>query len=75
MTLSRTQPIHTGCYRMPADGPFPGEHRYSHELALAGEPDGAYPDWIARFQELDPWRVYFAHDRAVWQKDVAGDIV
>jgi N-acyl homoserine lactone hydrolase len=50
-------------------------HRYSHELALAGEPHGAYPDWIARFQELDPWRVYFAHDRAVWQKDVAGDIV
>jgi N-acyl homoserine lactone hydrolase len=50
-------------------------HRYSHELALAGEPHGAYPDWIARFQELDPWRVYFAHDRAVWQKDVAENIV
>jgi N-acyl homoserine lactone hydrolase len=44
-------------------------HRYSHELALRGEAHGPYPDWIARLQELDPWRVYFAHDRAHWQRD------
>ena len=44
-------------------------HRYSHELALRGEPHGPYPEWIVRFQELDPWRVYFAHDRAHWQRD------
>lgn len=43
--------------------------RYSLELALRGEPHGPYPDWIARIQELDPWRVYFAHDTAVWQRD------
>jgi N-acyl homoserine lactone hydrolase len=49
-------------------------HRYSHELKLAGEAHGPYPEWIARFQELDPWRVYFAHDRAIWQKDVDAEI-
>jgi glyoxylase-like metal-dependent hydrolase (beta-lactamase superfamily II) len=50
-------------------------HRFSHELSLAGEPHGDYPDWIARFHDLDPWRVYFAHDRAVWQRDVAASIL
>src|SRR5207253_10408006 len=44
-------------------------HRSSHELSLKGEAHGPYPEWIARFQELDPWRVYFAHDRAHWQRD------
>jgi N-acyl homoserine lactone hydrolase len=48
--------------------------RYSHELSLAGEPHGPYPEWIARFQQFDPWRVYFAHDRAVWQKEVEASI-
>jgi glyoxylase-like metal-dependent hydrolase (beta-lactamase superfamily II) len=43
--------------------------RYSLELALRGEPHGPYPEWVARFHELDPWRVYFAHDTAVWQRD------
>ena len=42
--------------------------RYSLELALRGEPHGPYPDWVARFQEFDPWRVYFAHDTATWQR-------
>jgi hypothetical protein len=23
---------------------------------------------VARFEELDPWRVYFAHDTAVWER-------
>jgi N-acyl homoserine lactone hydrolase len=49
-------------------------HRYSHELARAGEPHGPYPDWIATFQKLDPVRVHFAHDRAVWQKGSAAAI-
>jgi len=42
--------------------------RYSLELALRGEPHGPYPDWVARFQELDPWRLYFAHDTATWER-------
>ena len=43
--------------------------RYSLELGLRGEAHGPYPAWVARFQELDPWRVYFAHDTAVWQRE------
>ena len=49
-------------------------HQYSHELALAGEEHAPYPDWIARFHEFDPVRVHFAHDRAIWQRDVAESI-
>lgn len=44
-------------------------HRYSLELALRGEAHGPYPDWVVRLQAFDPWRVLFAHDRAVWQRD------
>jgi len=43
--------------------------RYSLELALRGEPHGPYPEWVARFQELDPWRVSFAHDTAFWERE------
>jgi len=43
--------------------------RYSLELALRGQPHGPYPEWVARFQEFDPWRVYFAHDTAVWERN------
>jgi N-acyl homoserine lactone hydrolase len=43
--------------------------RYSLELALRGEPHGPYPDWVARFQDFDPWRVYFAHDMAAWERN------
>jgi len=49
-------------------------HRYSHELARAGEPHGPYPDWIATFYKLDPARVYFAHDRAAWERSVESEI-
>jgi N-acyl homoserine lactone hydrolase len=31
----------------------------------------AHPDyapWVARLQELDPWRVTFAHDLAIWER-------
>lgn len=43
--------------------------RYSFELALRGEAHGPYPEWVSRFQELDPWRVYFAHDTAIWERE------
>src|SRR5438874_8015343 len=49
-------------------------HQYSHELALAGEAHASYPAWISRFHELDPVRVHFAHDRAIWERDVAESI-
>lgn len=45
--------------------------RYSLELALRGEPHGPYPEWVARFQELDPWQVYFAHDTAHWEREAS----
>ena len=45
-------------------------HRYSHGLALVGEPHGPYPEWIATFNKLDPVRVHFAHDRAVWDRSM-----
>ena len=41
--------------------------RYSLELARRGEAHGPYPEWMARIFELDPWRVYFAHDTAHWE--------
>lgn len=31
-------------------------------------PHPAYAPWVARLQELDPWRVTFAHDLAVWER-------
>jgi glyoxylase-like metal-dependent hydrolase (beta-lactamase superfamily II) len=41
---------------------------FSRELALRGEPHADYPAWMDRFAELDPWRVLFAHDHAVWER-------
>jgi glyoxylase-like metal-dependent hydrolase (beta-lactamase superfamily II) len=29
----------------------------------------AYPDWLPRVLELEPYRVVFGHDTAVWQPD------
>lgn len=40
---------------------------FSRELALRGERHADYPAWMDRFAELDPWRVLFAHDYAVWE--------
>lgn len=48
--------------------------RYSLELALRGEPHGPFPPWVARLSELDPWRVYFAHDTAYWDRNDASPI-
>jgi N-acyl homoserine lactone hydrolase len=28
-----------------------------------------YPDWLPRLLELDPYRVVFGHDHAIWQPD------
>ena len=39
-------------------------------LGREGYPDPpAYPDWLPRLLELDPYRVVFGHDHAVWQPD------
>jgi len=42
---------------------------YAWRLDRAGSPHPAYAPWVARLQELDPWRVTFAHDLAVWQRE------
>jgi N-acyl homoserine lactone hydrolase len=28
-----------------------------------------YPDWLPRLMDLDPYRVVFGHDHAIWQAD------
>ena len=38
--------------------------RLDHE----GQPHPPYAPWVARLQELDPWRVTFAHDLAIWER-------
>jgi N-acyl homoserine lactone hydrolase len=42
---------------------------YAWRLDRVGRPHPEYAPWVARLQELDPWRVTFAHDLAVWQRD------
>jgi glyoxylase-like metal-dependent hydrolase (beta-lactamase superfamily II) len=39
-------------------------------LDKEGHPHPPYAPWVARFQELDPWRVVFAHDLAIWERGV-----
>lgn len=53
---------------------FATEHaisRYARALKLRGEPHADYPGWVDRFAELDPWRVLFAHDLAIWERPAA----
>jgi N-acyl homoserine lactone hydrolase len=39
-------------------------------LDLEGYPDPpAYPEWLPRLLDLQPYRVAFGHDHAVWQSD------
>jgi N-acyl homoserine lactone hydrolase len=39
-------------------------------LAQSGYPDAqATPDWLPHLLELEPYRVAFGHDHAVWQPD------
>jgi glyoxylase-like metal-dependent hydrolase (beta-lactamase superfamily II) len=44
---------------------------YARDLALRGEPHADYPAWMDRFADLDPWRVLFAHDLAIWERPPA----
>lgn len=48
---------------------------YARDLAAwrldrDGRPHPAYAPWVARLQELDPWRVTFAHDLAIWERGI-----
>lgn len=43
--------------------------RYAHELDRVGRAHQPYPEWIERFAAFDPWRVAFAHDLAIWERD------
>jgi N-acyl homoserine lactone hydrolase len=43
---------------------------YAWRLDRTGAPHPEYAPWVARLQDLDPWRVTFAHDLAVWQREV-----
>jgi N-acyl homoserine lactone hydrolase len=46
--------------------------QYAWQLQRAGsDEDVSYPDWVRRVQELDPVRVLFAHDVAVWEREAA----
>jgi N-acyl homoserine lactone hydrolase len=42
---------------------------YAWTLDRQGSPHPEYAPWVARLQELDPWRVTFAHDLAIWQRE------
>jgi hypothetical protein len=43
--------------------------RRSSESIVRGRPHPEYAPWVARLQEFDPWRVTFAHDLAIWQRE------
>ena len=45
--------------------------QYAWALGTAGADEElpSTPEWIGRLQEFDPWRVVFAHDLAVWERD------
>jgi N-acyl homoserine lactone hydrolase len=46
--------------------------QYAWQLQRAGsDEEVSYPDWVRRVQELDPVRVLFAHDVAVWEREAA----
>ena len=41
---------------------------YAWRLDRDGAAHPPYAPWVARLQELDPWRVVFAHDVAIWER-------
>jgi N-acyl homoserine lactone hydrolase len=44
--------------------------QFAWDLERKGlQDDLSYPAWITRLQEFDPWRVFFAHDTAIWEAD------
>lgn len=42
---------------------------FAWQLERAGRAHQPYPEWVERFGEFDPWRVLFAHDTAIWERD------
>jgi N-acyl homoserine lactone hydrolase len=42
---------------------------YAWRLDREGRPHPEYAPWVARLQDFDPWRVTFAHDLAIWQRE------
>ncbi|MEP6694721.1 MAG: MBL fold metallo-hydrolase [Chloroflexota bacterium] len=42
---------------------------FAWKLDRAGSLHPEYAPWVARLQELDPWRVTFAHDLAIWERE------
>jgi glyoxylase-like metal-dependent hydrolase (beta-lactamase superfamily II) len=44
---------------------------YARALRLRGQPHADYPAWVDRFADLDPWRVLFSHDLAIWERPAA----
>lgn len=42
--------------------------RLSWDLRRHGDEGAEHPAWIARLEELDPRRVLFAHDLAIWDE-------
>ncbi len=42
---------------------------FAWRLDREGQPHPEYAPWVARLQELDPWRVTFAHDLAIWERE------
>ncbi len=42
---------------------------YAWRLDRDGRPHPPYAPWVGRLQEFDPWRVTFAHDLAIWQRE------
>lgn len=46
--------------------------QYARSLRLRGEAHAEYPAWADTFAELDPWRVLFSHDLALWERPPAG---
>jgi glyoxylase-like metal-dependent hydrolase (beta-lactamase superfamily II) len=44
--------------------------QYAWQLEREGSADrGPYLEWVARMQAFDPWRVLFAHDVTIWERD------
>ena len=42
----------------------------AYRLASEGYPEPpAYPEWLPRMLDLEPYRVVFGHDLAIWQPD------
>ena len=42
----------------------------AYRLAAEGYEDPpSYPDWLPRLLELEPYRIAFGHDTAIWQPD------